>query len=143
PGLAPDGTTAGGVSACGRAEDALGRRSERPRVDRRETVELRLDLLEHAQRQVRLHETRREERPNVVEVLRVCPLDLRERLGVRIEMEEAEATVARHEETSVAPTRRQRDEVRRRDELDVHAQIVLQSRDGTARGVALGLEDDV
>ena len=70
----------------------------------------------------------------------MAALELRERLCVRVEVPERELPLARDERAPVLPTRRERDEVAGRRELDVHPQRLLQARQLAEKRVVLGVE---
>src|SRR5207245_6018244 len=76
-------------------------------VDRREAVELRLDLLEEHAQAGRFDEAAGEQLTHVLDVLRVIPLELRERLRVEVEMAERQAPFADCERATHATAARQ------------------------------------
>jgi hypothetical protein len=76
----------------------------------------------------RLDETAREHLSDVLQILRMPSLELRERLRVGIDVLEREAAEAIDEWTALTPAAGERDELRRRGELDVDGQLVLDAR---------------
>src|SRR5215210_5296975 len=73
----------------------------------------------------------------------MAPLDLRERLRGEIEMPEGQATLAGHGRASLAPPRRQREEVAGRSKLDVDSQLLLDRRQRAQQLVLLRVQFDV
>jgi hypothetical protein len=107
----------------------LHARPEARRIDRREAVQERLDLLEALEQPLRLDEARSEKRAHVLAVESVVPLDLGESLRVRIEVIEAELPPVLGRQAALLPAGGERDEVPGRRELDVDGQLVLQAGD--------------
>ena len=84
---------------------------EQGRVDRREAVEERFDLLEVAQQLGTVDQTVAQHPPDVAEILVVAPLDLREGLRVQVVVPERDAALTRDERASFPPPGKRRDEV--------------------------------
>jgi hypothetical protein len=108
------------------------------RVDRREAIEHRLDLLEVAAEPPDVDAAGADEGADVVSVTSVAPLQLGEGLRVGVEVVEAELSSLLGKQTALLPAGRQRDEIAGRGKLDVHLQLLLEAGDCAQDGVLLG-----
>jgi hypothetical protein len=84
--------------------------------------------------------TREWRRANIIQILGEASLDLRQRLGVGIEMVDAYPALAEHQRTAIAPPGNLGNEVGWRGQLDVYSQPLLQRRKLAQQIVAFGLE---
>lgn len=123
--------------------NAFHARPERLRVDGGEAVEQRFDLVEVGSQPALLDESGRKERADVITVLCVVALELRERLRVGIEVGEDELPSSLGRQASLLPAGGQWNEVVGRGELDVDLEFVLEARDGAQDGVLVGNEFQV
>jgi hypothetical protein len=117
--------------------------SERLRVDRGEAVEQRFDLVEVGAQPALVDESGCKERADVIAVLCVVALELRESLRVGIEVGEDELPSSLGRQAPFLPADGQWNEVVGRSELDVDLEFVLEARDGAQDGVLVGNEFQV
>jgi hypothetical protein len=111
------------------SENLLNASAEIGRVDRGKAIEPRLDLLEEGAKPCTFDQPALEHLPDVGQILHVAALDLRERLGVEIEVPKRQSTGPFDEDASLAPALREWEKVRRRRELYVDCERLLQPRD--------------
>jgi len=116
---------------------------ERRRVDRGEAVEQRFDLIVVGAQPALVDKSGCKERANVITVLCVVTLELRESLGVGIEVGEDEHPSSLGGQAPLLPAGGQWNEVVGRSELDVDLEFVLEARDGAQDGVLVGNEFQV
>src|SRR5271167_4969601 len=113
------------------------------RVDRRVTIQLGLDRLVQLSQPHRLHQPPLDHVAHILEVQVEAPLDLGERLGVEVEVVDADIALLKDERAALAPARQLRDEIGRRSQLDVDFKPLLQCRKLAEQLVDVWLEPQV
>jgi hypothetical protein len=104
----------------------------RDRIDRRVSVQLRLDHVEQLAEPRELHEIMFDHGVHIIKILCEAALDLGQRLGVGIEMMDVDVSVTEDERAALAPTRQRWDEVRRRRERRSMSMVDLRQPSSTA-----------
>jgi hypothetical protein len=112
-------------------------------VDRGEAVEQRFDLVEVGAQPALVDESGCKERADIITVLCVVALELRESLRIGIEVGEDELPSSLGRQAPFLPAGGQWNEVVGRSELDVDLEFVLEARDGTQDRVLVGNEFQV
>src|SRR5688500_13567547 len=112
------------------AEGLLDRSPKARRVDGRKAIQVGLDPVEVRQGTSGIDEAAIDHCSYVFDVLPVAALDLGKRLRIQVEMVERDAPDVAHKFTAVLPTGRDGNEIRRRRELDVDPQRILERGNG-------------
>jgi hypothetical protein len=131
------------IASAFRRPDALHPCPKSPGIDRGEPVEQRFDLVEVGAQQTLFDESGCNERADVIAVLCVVALELRESLRVGIEVGEEELPASLGRQAPLLPAGGQWNEVVGRGELDVDLELVLEARDRAQDGVLVGNEFQV
>jgi hypothetical protein len=106
------------------------RLSKGNRINAGVLVELRLDPLEEPPRLGGLDEPAIDHGPDVLQILLEAARNLGQGLGVEVVVEEIQAPHSIDETATITPTRELGDEIRRRGQLDVQPQGLLDARNG-------------
>src|SRR5437762_1195238 len=134
----------GRVSTGGRAPERVPDGTAEARgVDGRKAVELRLDHPEEAPGGSPLDQAPSDHLLNVTEVLLLATLDLGQRLGVEVVVEEGHLSLPFDEPAALLPAGELGDEVRRGGDLHVDPQRLLQAGDRLHEPIGVRDDEDV
>jgi hypothetical protein len=114
-------------------EEVLDTSLEGAGVDRGKAVQLRLDLIECGPQPLALDKSAREHGAHGFEVPPAAPFELRECLGVEVEVLERELALAPYGRAQLLPAGGEGMKIPRRSELDLDARLVLDSRERSPR----------